>query len=147
MSTSFFVTKKLNQDEINKCKECLDRQDFEVLKELLPERIEICHRAGGWELLWYAHNFKHFDKSKESLFNFLKASIISDEYGKIYTFDEFYEEIKDFLYNGLNYETYYSDGKHSFEEYWFRNYGNTIDGVKSNKFGEFYIDNLRFINE
>ena len=142
MSTSFYVTRKLSQEEIDKCKKLLDEQNIYELINSLPVEKEICHRAGGWQVLWFAHNFKYFNQNAKSLFNFLKNSIITDEYGKQYSFEEFYKEIKDSLYEGETFMSYYQDNSHEN----FIRYYEFIEGIVQNQYGEFFIDGLRFIN-
>lgn len=142
MSTSFYVTRKLSQEEIDKYKKLLDEQNIYELINSLPVEIEICHRAYGWQILWFAHNFKYFNRNAKSLFDFLKNSIITDEYGQQYSFEEFYKEIENSLYEGETLMSYYQD--HPSQG--FINYGKDIEGVTKNEYGEFFINGLRFIN-
>ena len=142
MSTSFYVTRKLSQEEIDKCKKLLDEQNIYELINSLPVEKEICHRASGWQILWFAHNFKYFDRNAKSLFDFLKNSIITDECGKQYSFEEFYKEIEDSLYEGETFISYYQNNSHGD----FFRYYKFIEGIVQNQYGEFFIDGLRFIN-
>lgn len=142
MSTSFYVTRKLSQEEINKCKKLLDEQNFYELINSLPVEKEICHRAYGWQILWFTHNFKYFNRNAKSLFDFLKNSIITDEDGKQYSFEEFYKEIENSLYEGETFMSYYQDNP----SIKFIHYYTDIEGVTVNEYGEFFIDRLRFVN-
>ena len=82
----------------------------------------------------------------------LKSGQIIDEYGQEFTFDQFInEELDGFLDKGYDIESYYEKNPEK-KYYWFdfasrindftRKYPDS--GIEINKYGEFYIADLRF---
>lgn len=141
MSTSFYVTRKLTETELVDATELLLKQEHPLLRDMLPEPIEICHRADGWQLLWYAHGFKYY-KDINTLLKFLDENQITDEYGNKYTLKEFLIEVSRSLYSGMTYEEYYKT--HTSEFY---PHNVTTPNVNANRYGEFFIDGLRFVDD
>lgn len=106
MGTNFYLRHKLSQEEKQKVKQLIDADKYEELRELLPEDIHIGKRSYGWKFLWDAHYFKHFKPTKESLFEWLKSGQIIDEYGELFTFDEFIND--EVVYEGFDLDAYYN---------------------------------------
>ena len=151
MGTNFYLRIKLSQKEKEKVVELLNLDDYDELREILPEDIHIGKRSAGWKFLWDAHFFEYFEPSKESLLDWLHSGQIIDEYGDKFTFEQFWnEEISRFLDKGYDLESYYTTYPKE-QSYW-----DFTSGIKYfyqrcphfkgyiNKYGEFYIDNLRF---
>lgn len=71
---------------------------FEELKNILDkfgEKIHICKRSAGWEIL-FDHNWgKYYKITRKDLENFLSepGTEIVDEYGKSYTCEEFWNMV------------------------------------------------------
>ena len=149
MGTNFYFRKKISEKDKQNLIEQISRDNWEEARDLfdkITNKIHIGKRSYGWQFLWNANRFEYFDPNIESLQNWLKSGIIEDEYGKEFTFDEFWnDEIKDFLYEGYNLEKHYSESGNNW-------YGCSIpyyfkDKVKKfniDKYGEFVIDGLRF---
>lgn len=77
----------------------------------------------GWKFLWDANNFTYFDSNVKSLHEFLKSGVIEDEYGDVYSYEDFIntlaerEQVPNLL-DGMSYSTIYKDGtlERQFEE-------------------------------
>lgn len=151
MGTNFYLRKKLSAQEKELAKQYIDEDKHEELKQLIPEDIHIGKRSGGWKFLWDAHFFEYFEPTKESLLDWLHSGQIIDEYGEEFTFEQFWnDEISGFLNKGYDLESYYNTYPKE-HQYWdFRSRIDYFDrrcpNFKGdiNKYGEFYIDDLRF---
>ena len=152
MGTNFYLRKELSQAEKEKAKQFIEEGNYDSLKELLPENIHIGKRSGGWKFLWDAHYFEYYKPTKESLFEWLKSGQIINEYDEKFTFEQFInEELNGFLNKGYDLKSYYEDNPH---ECYLRDYFTSrIDNFQKrcpkfkkpiNKYGEFYIEGLRF---
>lgn len=149
MGTNFYIRQKISEQHKTQLMGYIKNEDWDNLKENIPEKIHIGKRSTGWKFLWNANNFKYFNPNKESLMEFLKSGQIYNEYGEKFSFDKFInEEIVNFLSDDLwDMESYYkeenpkypytmpSDKRMEFSK---------THGVNVNIYGEFYIDNLRF---
>lgn len=113
--------------------------------------IHIGKRSYGWQFLWDPHEFHYYKPNKEALIEWLKSGEIIDEYGKVFTFDEFWnDEIGHCLYHDsdkcINIDDYYKTHP-NIRDYTTSCYKQTPYarlGLNVSKYGEFNIDNLRF---
>lgn len=149
MGTNFYIRQRVSHQQKIEMEDAIAKDDWSTLVKLIPEEIHIGKRSAGWKFLWNANNFEYFQPNKESLIKFLKSGDIYDEYGDHFTFDQFWnDEIKFFINCEELYdiESYYKDNPREYyytdnnRVSYFRNKWN----VNINRFGEFYIDNLRF---
>lgn len=153
MGTNFYLKKKLNKDAKELLKKYIDEDNLDAIDEVLKDykEIHIGKRSCGWKFLWDAHYFKYFEPNKKSLFEWLKSGDIYDEYGRKFTFDQFInDEIKNFLDKGCDMQQYAEEDP----SYVYFDDSENIDIFKRetkakkyptiNKYGEFYINNLRF---
>lgn len=150
MGTNFYVRQKVSQQQKVEMEDAIAKDDWSTLVKLIPEEVHIGKRSAGWKFLWNANNFEYFQPNKESLIEFLKSGQIYNEYNENFTFDQFWnDEIKHFIEEDSLYdiESYYKENPNPYKHYvdsnrisYFRNKWN----VNINRFGEFYIDNLRF---
>lgn len=149
MGTNFYLRKKVSEEDKQNVIEQISKDNWTKARDLFVEmtnRIHIGKRSRGWQFIWNANRFEYFEPNIESLQNWLKSGIIEDEYGREFTFEEFWDdEIKDFLWEGLNLEKYYSE---SGEKWWGYDlpyyFHDKRDKFNINKYGEFVIDGLRF---
>lgn len=149
MGTNFYLRRKLSQEEKQHIINSINNDNWNEVRDCLPEDIHIGKRSAGWKFLWDAHYFKYFKPSKEALFEWLKSGQIIDEYGRKFTFDQFInDEIVNFINNGYTAESYYKEHPRTLNYY-----SSIIDQFKINcsdfkeyinHYGEFFIDNLRF---
>lgn len=156
MGTNFYLKRKLTKEQKEEIKNLIDLDgDYDEIVNKLYDchPIHIGKRSCGWTFLWDAHKFEYFKPTRESLEEFLRSGQIIDEYNREFTYDQFWnEEIKDWLDNNLlDLDKYYNSPKYDGHwkyrpgEYELRPFKDKVD---VNKWGEFYIDNLRFtINE
>lgn len=152
MGTNFYLRKKLSAKEKELAKQYIEDNKYDELNQLIPEDIHIGKRSAGWKFLWDAHYFKHYEPSKPALMEWLKSGQIIDEYGQEFTFDQFInEELNGFLDKGYDIESYYE--KNPKEKYYWFDFASRINdfirkypdsGIEINKYGEFYIADLRF---
>lgn len=150
MGTNFYLRRKLSPEDKQKAIELINEDKYEQLEEMLPKEIHIGKRSAGWKFLWNANNFEYFKPTKESLIEFLHSGDIYDEYDRYFTYDEFWnDEIKNFIdEEGLwDIKKYYIDYPKDYKYYedssTIRRFKKEF-GVNANRYGEFYIDNLRF---
>lgn len=152
MGTNFYLRKKLSQKEKEIAKQYIEENKYDEVREILSEDIHIGKRSAGWKFLWDAHYFEYFEPTKESLFDWLESGQIIDEYGEEFTFDQFInDELKGWLDKGFDIESYYINNPEdksrwidcsSRNRYFYQRCPNLHLNI--NKYGEFYIDNLRF---
>lgn len=152
MGTNFYLRRKLSQEEKQYIINCINNDDWEEVRGCLPEDVHIGKRSGGWKFLWDAHFFRYYKPNKQALFDWLKSGQIIDEYGEKFTFDQFInEEIKGWLDKGWDMESYYESNptelsSHTYFKSVIRNFTQLYPDFEYeiNKYGEFYLDDLRF---
>ena len=151
MGTNFYLRRKLSQDEKQYIINCINNDDWSEVRGCLPEDVHIGKRSGGWKFLWDAHFFRYYKPNKQALFDWLKSGQIIDEYGNEFTFKEFWNtEIRHFLYDGYDIESYYDDNPDEYRLYASMNDISDFTVICPeckniiNKYGEFYIEDLRF---
>lgn len=113
--------------------------------------IHIGKRSKGWQFFWDPHEFRYYKPNKEALIEWLKSGEIINEYGEVFTFDEFWN-------NEIGYCLYHDPDKYINSEDYKKLYPKSYDystpysekepyiklGLNPSKHGEFYVDNLRF---
>ena len=150
MGTNFYLRKKVSEEDKQNVIEQISKDNWSEARDLFAEminRIHIGKRSSGWQFVWNANRFKYFEPNIKSLQNWLKSGIIEDEYGREFTFEEFWnDEIKDFLYEGWNLEKYYTESGeimwcgHDIPYY----FQDKVEKFNIDKCGEFVIGGLRF---
>lgn len=100
--------------------------------ENLGREIHLGKRSAGWQFLWDYHNGVYFQPTLASIKEFLAQDgvIIYDEYGKVFTLEQFInEEVGPHLYCDEN----HSSGKFIVsDKYFFIN-----DGLRFSKYEDF----------
>lgn len=149
MGVNFFITRNISRSTKTVLKQLVDSESWSALKDSVPEKIHIGKMTPGWQFLWNANDFNHFEPSKQSLRGFLHMGQIEDENGKLYTFDEFLVTISDALYNGMTMESYMK--AHPMDSYKYTLRFDTTHlalnhHIYPDKFGEFMVGGLRFTN-
>lgn len=153
MGTNFYLRRKLDEDTKKVLKQYVDTSNIDMIEEILKDykEIHIGKRSYGWKFLWDAHYFKYFKPNKKSLFEWLKSGDIYDEYGEKFTFNQFInDELKGSIDKGCDIQQYAMEDP----KYVCYDNSESIDKFKQetkvkkyptiNKYGEFYINNLRF---
>jgi hypothetical protein len=146
MGTNFYLRKRLSEYDKEIGIQYLNDDDYDSLRDLIPEDIHIGKRSCGWKFLFNANNFEYFDTTKESLIEWLKSGQIVDEYNQEYTFEEFWNNERPT--KGWDLKEYYEQSKEDKWIYYVES--NVIQKFKElfnidvNPHGEFYIDDLRF---
>ena len=153
MGTNFYLRQTLSEKDKQIVIGLVKSDEYDKVREMLPNDIHIGKRNGGWKFHWDHNYFKFFKPSKESLIEWLKSGQIVDEYGDEFTFDQFWnEEIGNFLYKGYDMDSYIKENPREHSIYWDiqgrkRELLNKCPELKNFEFsplGELYIDNLRF---
>lgn len=168
MGTNFYLRRKIPDKKIYELCNMMWDGKYESVRNFFNDEevkdIHIGKRSYGWRFLWDHNNFKYFDPTVESIHEFLQSGWIVDEYGQMFTLDQFLEdEIKYALKNGITLREYYiqengkdylvsyevtQSAKHIKEEiYRHLNYSNKENLYKQLNFdetGEFSIGNYRF---
>ena len=143
MGTNFYLRRNLSNDQKELLKQYIDQDEYDKIRDNLPEDIHIGKRSYGWKFLWNANKFQYFKPNIESLYEFLKSGDIYNEYGEKFTFDQFInEEIRT---TGYDIETYAKE-THNVEPTSICECDRfeTLHNIKPNIYGEFYIGKYRF---
>lgn len=158
MGTNFYFIPKMSdgdvQDILLSAKKLAESKDYSDLEELknkahkVVTEIHLGKRSAGWQFLWNHNDLKYYNPDLESIQKFLKETegTIKDDEGQVYTYEEFFKEIKNCLYK---------DGDHMTAKIFSEKYAEIIlvkeiktlkveDKVYNSSRGEFYINDLRF---
>ncbi len=154
MGTNFYLKRKINESTKKVLKDCIDKDDIDTVRSILNDYkdIHIGKRSAGWKFLWDAHYFKYFEPNKDSILRWLMSGIIYDEYGRTFDINDFlYKELDGFIDKGYDIESFYNKETPNYSldsniKEFKRRVSDKYPAI--NKYGEFYIDNLRFtVNE
>jgi hypothetical protein len=158
MGTNFYFIPKMSDEDVQdillnakKLAESKDYSDLEELKNKVHKVVTEIHLgkiSAGWQFLWNHNNLKYYNPDLESIQKFLKESdgIIKDEYNQVFSYEQFFEEIGDWLYEDDDHMTAkifsekYADGV-------LPNISKTLkvgNKVYNSSRGEFHINDLRF---
>lgn len=147
MGTNFYASGKIDtkcrkrlMSHVKRLADCINRQKSwcdieEVLCDIkgdYPERIHLGKRSAGWQFLWNSNGWKYYKPTLNSIKKFLKDKVIFDEYGEIFTVEQFLgDELRNCLYKkeGL------LDGS---EEAKYRDQFFYSDGLRFSLFTEFF---------
>lgn len=149
MGTNYFIKRKLSDKQKQIIIDKLMKDEYEDVHFMLPENIHIGKRSSGWKFLWDVHEFKYFNPTKESIFDFLKSGTIIDEYRQEVSFDDFINNvIVSKFVDSWDAASYHKE--HPDDLYMGQIFGNSINefqerfpNLNVNKYGEFYIDDFR----
>ena len=98
MGTNFYRRRIPREEDYDRMSYLVSIKELDTLLDLLQgfkEKIHICKRSAGWEIL-FNHNWgKYYKISRKDLENFLSepGTEIIDEYGKSYTCEEFWNMV------------------------------------------------------
>jgi len=98
MGTNFYRRRIPREEDYDRMSYLVSIKELDTLLDLLQgfkEKIHICKRSAGWEIL-FDHNWgKYYKISRKDLENFLSepGTEIIDEYGKSYTCEEFWNMV------------------------------------------------------
>lgn len=110
MGTNFYFISKMSDKDVQdillsakKLAESKDYSDLDKLKHRINKVVTEIHlgkRSAGWQFLWNHNDLKYYNPDLESIQKFLKETegTIKDDYGQIYTYEQFFEEIRNCLY-------------------------------------------------
>lgn len=103
----------------------------EMILDIIPERVHLGKRSHGWQFLWDYHDGRYFKANLESIMEYLKDKIIVDEYGEVFSLDQFLDdEIGYCLYNA---DGKLEDGMREYSRYTFI----SDDGLRFSKNEDF----------
>jgi len=167
MGTNYYRVNIPSKEDITKIHEMVDEQLFNAISNATDtvesfiydktKSIHICKISGGWKVA-FDHNWgKYYEPNRASLEKFLSEpnTIIKDEYGEVFSPEEFWRLVED--HNNSK----RSDGNEPFDsksyieheralghyyDYIYtedRNKCKGIFGIQT-QFGDFTIDGLRF---
>jgi hypothetical protein len=150
MGTNYYAIPEFTRENKKDLYENITLENWDKVRELIPKEIHLGKSSCGWEFLFNHNNWKYFDKSLESLQNFLKRHKLKDEYGKEITYDEFWEVVHNRGDNPINGKIYYNNWK-KYNKNWqtkqpepFDNF--TMENAKKNNYHEEYHFGYRFSN-
>ena len=150
MGTNFFCIEKISRRQRSKIKSLLreyiglvDKADTacdfhelhskynEMILDIIPEKVHLGKRSHGWQFLWNYHDGRYFKANLESIKEYLKDKIIVDEYGEVFSLDQFLDdEIGHCLYNA---DGKLEDGMKGYSRYTFI----SDDGLRFSKSEDF----------
>ena len=155
MGTNYYLRPKVSSESKARIKELIDNDKFEDVKDILDKECATIHigkQSGGWKFLWDVHYFNYFEPSKEAIIEWLKTGIIFDEYGKKFTLEEFFDNIRlEGTFNGeplLDAVAYQKIAPHAYK---YRIYDSWTlaefieKNIHPNSLGEFYLDDFRCV--
>jgi len=105
MGTNYYAIKKVNLQDRIKMLDAISKDEFGKLKELIPQEIHIGKSSMGWQFIFDHSDWKYFDKSKNSINEFLLKCTIMDEYGEEIALDSFWEMVDKRVSLNLIYNT------------------------------------------
>lgn len=148
MGTNFYLRKNISTEKKNELHSYIDNEDWYSLQKHIPTEIHIGKKSAGWKFLWNANKFKYFKPNKESIMEFLQSGQIVDEYGEKISFDQFInKKIVDSPGNNWDVEAYYKEYPDMDYRCYYENHNRVFEEfpeIVPNRYGEFYIDGLRF---
>lgn len=151
MRTNFYLRKKLSDREKLLAINSIINDDYESVRNHLPADIHIGKRSGGWKFHWDHNYFEYYKPTKESLIAWLHSGIIVDEYGKVFSFNQFWEdEIGHCLDKGWDMQTHADEcGPSSYWDMIGRKKElikrcPELENIEFTNQGDFYIDGLRY---
>lgn len=158
MGTNFYMKRIPTEDDIQKIGELSTQRLFDELQNYLAEMNEEIHigkRSRGWKFLFNHQNGEYFDpRHQESLKAWLDDPHykIIDEYGEEYTFEQFWQMIRDWDANPRNKwdSTSYNEYERSRGNYYdttcSRDIANRIHGMFGVRplYYDFWLDGLRY---
>lgn len=139
MGTNFYCHHILTEAEKDELKSFIDNGKLDILKEELDnyKPVHLCKMSCGWKTC-FDHNWgEYYNPNKESIDAFIRQGVIKDEYGDVYTPEEFWfgVEVHDFTNTKRSTENEY------FEEDAVR--CKQVFGITTNV-SDFINDTLRF---
>lgn len=94
MGTNYYTIPKLSDAQKEQVIEDVRNDRFTEALDKLPTPIHIGKSSAGWQFIFNHNDWKHFDKTLESLQNFIAQSEIEDEYGSPITSEEFWSMVQ-----------------------------------------------------
>ena len=168
MGTNFYKVLPAPEDFPKQVKKVLDVIELELIRygeisydtqEKLDNlskskrSIHLGKRSCGWQFIWNHNNGEYYDVNIDSIKEFLESpGHIEDEYGEIFTVEQFFEEeIKNFLWgdderHNCNGTSYYK--KHPEEKYYHYGRHGSVN-IRGKEYewsgnGDFLVNGLRF---
>ena len=97
--------------------------------------VHVGKRSGGWVFAWDHNDWKHFGKSREELFSFIRSGRVVDEYGEEMDPEEFIKMALEWCPDGMTNPKYYEQMK---------NEGKYVGSPES--YNDIIVEDLRFMN-
>lgn len=91
MGTNYYAIKKISREKKEKLHKLIDEELFVELIDALPKKIHLGKSSSGWEFFWNHNNWSYY-KNKEELIDFLKNSLIINEYEEEVSFNDFWNQ-------------------------------------------------------
>jgi hypothetical protein len=98
--------------------------------------VHLGKRSGGWVFAWDHNDWKYFEKTRESLFDFIKSGRIVDEYGTEIAPDDFIKMALEWWPEGMTNVKYYNEQLSK---------GKRLPSPE--RYEDIVIEGLRFIND
>lgn len=160
MSTSYYLRRIPTVDKTNeiikKLKDGVAKSIVEA-STMLDEstrRILIGHRMGGWTFRMSVYLTRLWQPTKKSLIEYAHDNncIVENEYGEVFTIEEFFELVDDWNNDNKNVTTtssYYEANPDELRYYMMPMHGNVSDFAQynPNRYYEFFNDSYRWVIE
>lgn len=91
MGTNYYAFKKATDEVKVELKKLIDEEKFDKLFDEIPQRIHIGKSSAGWQFCFNHNDEQFYQKSRESLVEFLRDCVLVDEYGRIQDQVEFWD--------------------------------------------------------
>ena len=90
MGNNFFLIPKADEELKKLVNDLLDDEDYDEIRNILPEKIHIGKSSMGWEFLFNHNDMEYYNKSKLDMIEFTQSGKIVDEYDRELTDEEFW---------------------------------------------------------
>jgi hypothetical protein len=95
MGTNYYAIPKVSDELKKKIIDKINLNQLQEAKMLIPSSVHIGKASMGWQFCFNHNNWEHFNKSLESIEEFLNSSKIEDEYGKPVSVEDFWKMVND----------------------------------------------------
>ena len=96
MGTNIYFLKTITPAHKYKMVKAVMDEDWETLKNLVPEKVHIGKFSAGWMFCFDHNDGMYYRKSREGLETFFSTGRLKDEYGRDVTDAEFWAKVADF---------------------------------------------------
>ena len=116
MGTNYYGMKIPTEEQKEKIKKAINKDDWGLVNELIPEKVHLGKSSMGWEFCFDHNYWQYFGEDFNEIKSFIDKCSISDEYGRAISKQEFWKRVEskkggltahdDIIINGLRFASY-----------------------------------------